>query len=123
MHVIYPVPSPPQQPTKPRKLLDQISDAIRLRHYSFKTEKAYVFWAKHYIFFHKKRHPMDMGAPEIESFLNFLATQKNVSAKTQNQALNALAFLYKAVLKKDFGQLKNLIRAKTTGSFLNLVEI
>jgi hypothetical protein len=83
---------------KPKKLLDQIRDAIRLKHYSYSTEKTYVHWAKRYILFYNKRHPAEMGAEEVEAFLTHLAKAGNVSSSTQNQALNALLFLYRNVL-------------------------
>jgi hypothetical protein len=83
---------------KPKKLLDQIRDAIRLKHYSYITEKTYVHWAKRYILFYNKRHPAEMGAEEVEAFLTHLAKAGNVSSSTQNQALNALLFLYRNVL-------------------------
>lgn len=86
---------------KPKKLFDQIRDAIRLKHYSYSTEKTYVHWAKRFILFHNKRHPTEMGAVEVEAFLIHLAKDENVSASTQNQALNALLFLYRNVLQKD----------------------
>ena len=70
----------------PKKLLDQVVDAIRLKHYSIRTEKSYVSWIKRYILFHGKRHPKDMGASEVEEFLTFLARKQKVSALTQNQA-------------------------------------
>jgi Phage integrase, N-terminal SAM-like domain len=83
-------------PTSPKpKLLDQVRQAIRKRHYSDRTEKAYVHWIKRFIFFHNKRHPIEMGEAEIGQFLSTLATDGRVSASTQNQALNALLFLYK----------------------------
>src|SRR3990172_2993060 len=74
-------------PAKPR-LLDQVRQAIRTRHYSYMTEKAYVGWIKRFIFFHNKRHPAEMGEQEIARFLSSLATERRVSASTQNQALN-----------------------------------
>jgi hypothetical protein len=80
---------------RPKKLLDQVRDAIRLEYYSIRTEHAYVGWIKRFIFFHKKRHPFEMGATEIERFLTHLAVDKNVAASTQNQALSALLFLYR----------------------------
>lgn len=83
---------------KPRKLLDRVRDAIRLKNYSYKTEQAYIHWIKKYIFFHHKKHPRDMGKPELEKFLTNLAVDKHVSASTQNQALSALLFLYNKVL-------------------------
>ena len=83
---------------RPKRLLDQVREAIRYRHYSFRTEKSYVHWIKRYICFHDKCHPRDMGAPELESFLSDLANSGQVAASTQNQALSALLFLYRHVL-------------------------
>jgi len=97
------------------KLLDQVRDVLRKRHYSIRTEQAYVDWIKRYIFFNDKRHPQEMGAPEISRFLSYLATEKRVAASTQNQALNALVFLYKQVLQKDIGDLVPTERAKKPG--------
>ncbi len=77
---------------KPR-LLDRVRDAIRARHYSRRTEDAYVGWIRRYIFFHGKRHPAEMGAPEVARFLSSLAVDGHVAASTQNQALSALLFL------------------------------
>ena len=102
----------PATPPKP-KLLDQVRQAIRRRHYSDRTEKAYVHWIKRYIFFHNKRHPLEMVEPEIAQFLSSLATQGRVSASTQNQAFNALLFLYDAVLNKKIGLIDVVVRAKT----------
>ena len=85
---------------KPR-LLDRVRAAIRARHYSRRTEKAYVAWIRRYIFFHDKRHPADMGAPEVTRFLSSLAVDGKVAASTQNQALSALLFLYGEVLAVD----------------------
>jgi integron integrase len=84
-----------------KKLLDVVRDKIRFKHYSISTEKTYIFWIKHYIFFHQKRHPMDLGKKEIEDFLTFLAVAKKVSPTTQNQAFSALLFLYREVLGVD----------------------
>ena len=92
----------PTQP--PKKLLDLVRDAIRLRHYSIRTENAYVDWIKRYILFPNKRHPKDMGVAEIEAFLTHLAVVDHVSASTQNQALSALLFLYRHVLNLDLGR-------------------
>jgi integron integrase len=83
---------------KPRKLMDQVRDIMRRKHYSGKTEQNYLYWLKRYIFFHHKRHPRDLGVPEIEAFLTHLAVKEMVSASTQNQAFNALLFLYRRVL-------------------------
>lgn len=84
-----------------KKLLDIVREKIRFKHYSMSTEKTYVFWIKHYIFFHNKRHPIDLGKKEIEDFLTFLAVTKKVSPTTQNQAFSALLFLYREVLGVD----------------------
>ena len=101
----------PAEPPKPR-LLDRVREALRTRHYSRRTEKAYVAWIRRYILFHRKRHPLDMGAPEITRFLNALAVDLNVAASTQNQALSALLFLYREVLDLDVAWLDELVRAK-----------
>lgn len=82
----------------PPRLLDQVREIIRIRHYSIRTEQAYVHWIRRFILFHDKRHPRDMGAPELTAFLSDLAIKRNVAASTQNQALNALLFLYRDVL-------------------------
>ncbi|MFQ3632430.1 phage integrase N-terminal SAM-like domain-containing protein, partial [Roseiflexus sp.] len=84
-----------------RKLLDQVRDILRAKHYSYRTEEAYIDWIRRFILFHNKRHPAEMGTPEIQAFLTYLATERNVSASTQNQALAALLFLYREVLHKD----------------------
>jgi integron integrase len=96
----------------PKKLLEQVSDVIRLKHYSYKTEKSYVNWMKRYIIFHNKRHPQEMGGREIEEFLAYLAVGENVAASTQNQALNAILFLYKEVLKQELDLKIDAVRAK-----------
>ena len=84
-----------------KKLLDIIRDKIRFKHYSYSTERTYIHWVKQYIFFHNKKHPIDMAKREIEEYLTFLATQKKVSPTTQNQAFNAILFLYKEVFGID----------------------
>lgn len=94
------------------KLLDHVRQAIRVRHYSLRTEQAYVAWIKRFIFFHGKRHPLEMGGPEVNQFLTDLAVSKKVSASTQNQALSALLFLYRHVLNKPLLRLEELVRAK-----------
>ena len=106
-----PAVSPAPGSPKP-KLLDQVRLAIRTRHYSYMTEKAYVGWIKRFIFFHNKRHPAEMGEAKIAQFLSSLATESHVSASTQNQALNALLFLYREILKKDIGYVNGVVRAK-----------
>ena len=97
---------------KPPKLLDIVRNKIRLKHYSIRTEEAYVSWITRYIYFHNKRHPKDMGRKEIEAFLTDLAVKGNISASTQNQAFSALLFLYKMVLNKDVFKNVNALRAK-----------
>lgn len=100
-----------RSPKKP-KLLDQVRLALRVRHYSLRTEHTYVQWIRRYILFHKKRHPIDMGAPEVNDFLSDLALDKRVAASTQNQALCAILFLYKRVLHRDIGSLGEVVRAR-----------
>ncbi len=90
------------------KLLDRVRHEIRSRHYSYATEKSYVQWVKRFILFHDKRHPQEMGAEEIERFLSWLATARNVAAATQNQALHALLFLYREVLEIEPPWLENI---------------
>ncbi len=85
---------------KEKKLLEQMRGAIRLRNYSYRTEKSYLQWAKRFILFHKKRHPSEMGRAEVEAFLTHLAVAGDVAASTQNQALSALLFLYQYVLQQ-----------------------
>lgn len=99
------------QPAKPR-LLDQIRDRIRLKHYSRRTEDVYVDWAKRFILYHNKRHPQEMGKQEIEDFLTYLARDRQVSASTQNQAKAALLFLYKEVLDMTLPWLGEVEQAK-----------
>ena len=96
----------------PKKLLDQVRDVIQTKHYSIRTEQAYVDWIRRYILFHNKRHPNEMGSREIETFLTHLAVERNVAASTQNQALSALLFLYRHVLKKDLDGPIDSVRAK-----------
>ncbi|ERN41918.1 site-specific recombinase XerD [Rubidibacter lacunae KORDI 51-2] len=86
--------------TKPPKLLDLVRDTLRVKHYAYRTEETYLQWIRRFILFHDKRHPKDMGAPEVEAFLTHLAVVGNVSASTQNQALSALLFLYRHILKQ-----------------------
>jgi integron integrase len=94
------------------KLLEQVAARLRTKHYSIRTERAYVDWIKRFILFHDKRHPRDMGAPEVEAFLTNLAVERSVSASTQNQAKSALLFLYKEVLEADLAWLSNVTQAK-----------
>lgn len=101
-----------QTSSTPPKLLDQVRERIRVKHYSIRTETQYVHWTKRFILFHHKKHPKEMGAAEVEAFLTHLAVDGLVSASTQNQALSALLFLYKEVLMIDLPWLDNVVRAK-----------
>ena len=103
--------SPAQTADKP-KLLDQVRDVIRRKHFSIRTEQTYVEWIKRYIFFHGKRHPNEMAEAEITAFLTHLARAGKVAASTQNQALSALLFLYREVLQQNIGWLDQVERAK-----------
>lgn len=103
-----------QQPTNPnqpstsssqgKKLLDQLSDQLRTKHYSLRTEQTYKSWIRQYILFHNKRHPRDMGASEINAFISHLVLERNVAASTQNQALSAILFFYRYVLNIEVDQ-------------------
>ena len=108
--------SEPYSP-QPKKLLDQLRDAIRIKHYAYSTEKTYIHWAKRYILFHNKRHPAEMGIPDIEAFLTHLAQDENVAASTQNQAFNALLFLYRNVLHVELDAPIQALRAKRAQHF------
>jgi site-specific recombinase XerD len=98
---------------KPKKLLDQTRDTMRLKHYSIRTERSYCDWIERFIRFHNLRHPSEMGAEEVTEFLTDLARNGKVAASTQNQALSALLFLYKEVLKQKIEWLENVERAKS----------
>ena len=98
--------------SQPPKLLDQVRSTLRLKHYSYSTEKTYSHWIKSFIFFHNKRHPLDMAEDEIRQYLTDLAVKQRVTASTQNQALNAIVFLYKRVLNKELGDFSQAVRAK-----------
>jgi integron integrase len=102
------------QPSKPKKLLEQVSDVIKTKHYSSRTGETYSYWIRQYILFHGKRHPGEMGVPEVEAFLAHLATQKNFSSSTQTQALSSILFLYRHVLKIKLDEVQ-ITRAKKTG--------
>jgi integron integrase len=97
--------------TEPR-LLDRVRESIRTKHYSIRTEQAYVDWIRRFILFHGKRHPLEMGKVEIEGFLTHLAVNRNVAASTQNQALSALLYLYREVLGRDLPWLDDVTRAR-----------
>ncbi len=106
---------PPAPPPGPPRLLDRVREAIRARHYSLRTEEAYVGWIRRFILFHKKRHPLEMAEPEINAFVTHLAVQSSIGASTQTQALSALMFLYRHVLRKPLPDLDTVIRAKRPG--------
>ena len=94
------------------KLLDKVRYAIRARHLSYRTEEAYLNWIKKFILFHNKRHPVEMREAEVSQFLTYLAVNRRVASSTQNQALSAILFLYRDVLKKELGWLDDVERAK-----------
>ncbi|QXD14403.1 integron integrase [Rhodocaloribacter litoris] len=98
-------------PSSPR-LLDQVRSVCRTRHYSISTERAYVQWIKRFIYFHGKRHPAQLGASHVREYLSFLAEVRQVAASTQNQALNALVFLYRHVLHRELGDFGGYARAR-----------
>lgn len=98
-------------PSKPKKLLEQVIDTIRLKHYSERTGETYVQWIKRFILFHGKLHPNTLGVAEVEAYLTYLATEQNLAASSQNQALSALLFLYREVLKIDLPINTQAIRA------------
>lgn len=97
--------------SKPR-LREQVRTVMRLHHYSIRTEKAYWYWIRYFIRFHKLRHPAEMGAVEVNAFLSWLAVEREVAAATQNLALNALVFLYARVLQQPLGEVGEVVRAK-----------
>lgn len=100
------------KPTRQPRLLDDVRARLRVKHYSLRTEQAYVGWIRRFILANGKRHPREMGGAEVESFLTRLATHGRVAAGTQNQALSALLFLYREVLRQDLPWMNNVVRAK-----------
>ena len=97
---------------EPSPLLRRVREAIRVRHFSIRTEEAYVHWTKRFILFHGRRHPAEMGEPEVAGFLTHLAVEGQVASATQNQALNALVFLYRYVVGRPLGEIAGIVRAK-----------
>lgn len=97
---------------RPPKLLDQMRESMRARHYRSRTEETYCQWVRRYILFHQKCHPTDMGEPEINAFLTHLAVKDKVSASAQNQALSAILYLYRHIIGRDVGYLGEVIRAR-----------
>jgi integron integrase len=93
-------------------LLERVRNEIRVRHYSLRTEQAYIHWIRRFILFHNKRHPNEMGEPEISAFLTHLAVNRKIAASTQNQALSAILFLYQKVLGRKLEWLDDVVRAK-----------
>src|SRR5437016_10053899 len=106
---------------KPPRLLEQLRHAIQRRHYSSRTEETYVHWVKRFIYFSGRRHPRELGAPEVTAFLNYLAREREVAAATQNQALSAPIFLYKEVLAQPLPWLEDLERAKRPARLPNVL--
>ena len=115
-HLPHPQPTPnavsfPEGGSRP-KILGWVRHAIRTRHDSRRTEEAYVHWIRRYIVFHGKKHPSTLGAPDISTFLTWLAVERRVSASTQNQALSSVLFLDKAVLAIEIGTVPSVVRAR-----------
>lgn len=108
----HPILSDKSTTAKPPKLLDQVRNKLRVKHYSIRTEQSYVGWIKRFIFFHGKRHPKDLKAQDVEAFLTHLAVVGKVSASTQNLAKSALLFLYREVLEIQLPWLDNITQAK-----------
>lgn len=100
--------------TKESPFLNRLRDVIGTKHYSIRTEKSYVDWVRRFILFHNKRHPEELGEPEVGEFLTHLAVKRQVSPSTQNQALNALVFLYRHMLNRPLGEILDTVRAKRT---------
>lgn len=96
----------------PKKLLDQLRDVLRAKHYSHRTEETYVDWNRRFILFHNKRHPQEMGVPEIKAFVQYLATERKMAASSQNQAISAILFLYRSVLLQKIDLPTDTIHAK-----------
>jgi site-specific recombinase XerD len=114
---MMPILTSPPERDKP-KLLDQVRDVVRRKHYSIRTEQAYVDWIRRFILFHGKRHPAEMAEAEVTAFLTHLARDSGVAASTQNQALSALLFLYKEGLKQELDWLEHVERAKKPARLL-----
>jgi len=115
------VPNPPDDPQQPYpnhqkpgepRFLEQVANACRVKHLAYRTEQSYVSWVKRFILFHNKRHPRDTGPVEVRAFLTHLAVNRRVSASTQNQALNAIVFMYREVVRRDPGEFGEFDRAK-----------
>ncbi len=109
---VHPEPRSPRDRSRQPRLLDQLRRALQLRHRTPRTQEAYVGWVRRFIRYHGLRHPRDLGPPEITEFLNHLASEQQVAPSTQNQALNAIVFLYARVLDRPVGSLDRLVRAR-----------
>jgi site-specific recombinase XerD len=114
--------APPPAPRKPR-LLDQVREKIRKRHYSRRTEKTYVGWIRRFILFHGKRHPSELGEADVSRYLSHLAVSGRVSASTQNQALSALLFLYRQVLGREVEWVEGVVRIRTIQELLGHSDV
>ena len=112
METVAPPLNPVTPGPKPRRLLDQVRDRIRVKHYSIRTEQTYVDWIKRYIVYFGKRHPAELSAVHVERFLSHLASERDVAASTQNQAKSALLFLYKEVLGQELPWLDGITQAR-----------
>lgn len=106
------MPGPEHGASNQPRLLEQVRHTLRRKHYSLRTEQTYIHWIKRYIYFHGKQHPKDLNEAHVTDFLTDLAVHKNVASSTQNQAMCALIFLYRKVIKKDLGEFENLVYAK-----------
>ena len=104
------MPSPPLPPLQAPRLLDQVRERIRYLHYSLRTEQAYVHWVRAFVRFHRMRHPRQMGQPEVEAFLSWLAADRQVAVSTHRQALSALLFLYQQVFGQDLPWMQSIGR-------------
>ena len=111
-HRLKAIPRSPQPAAAKPRLLDQVREAIRTRHFSPSTESAYVGWIRRFILYHNKKHPSEMGEEEIGHFLSSLAIHDRVSSSTQNQAFNAILFLYREILGKEINIVQGVVRAK-----------
>ncbi len=124
-HINSPKNTFPSQPPQGKKLMEQVSDALRAKHYSYRTEQTYTDWIKRYILFHHKRHPKDMGETEIRAFIAHLTSERKVAASTSNQALSAILFLYRTVLQIEMTlppDLSNASRPKRLPTVLTHAE-
>src|SRR3954462_9553481 len=104
------MPAESSPPPQSRRLLDQVRERVRYLHYSYQTEKAYVYWVRFFVRWHGLKHPRDMGGPEVQSFLSMLASERHASSSTHNQPLSAILFLYREVIGAELPWLEELNR-------------